>query len=101
MYTIDYSVLEDAAYDAGLEPEEAIRTSYSGRFMYGSKCLGLVHGTIGELLTFVISLADRVNQDSSDDDLHWLDGARQDNMGMDMITYWPNVTVENAPDMED
>jgi hypothetical protein len=84
---IDYGTLTGAAYDAGLDPEEAIRTDYSGRMMYGKACIGLVHDSLDELIDFIM----RVREDLGEEDA--LRGARQDSMGMSTITYWPNWSV--------
>lgn len=82
---IDYDILEQACNDADLDPEHAIRSDYSGRGMCGDECLGLVHDTVDELLTFTISLVTE-----NDIILH---GARQDSVGRSTITYWPRVSV--------
>lgn len=88
MYTVSRSALEEACYAAGLEPEQAIRTRYSGRMMFGKECLGIVHDTPGEMLEFAASL-----MNDSADARKWLKGARNDAMGLSQITYWPGVEV--------
>lgn len=90
MTTIDYDALESAAYEAGLG-EDAIRTGYSGRAMYGKTCLGIVHDSVGELLRFILAL------DHAGLELDWIGDARQDSMGRAIITYFPGVTVDGAP----
>jgi hypothetical protein len=85
MNTIDKSILEDACWDADLDPDEALRTDYSGRGMYGDKCVGLVHDSVDELIDLVTFVREK------DPDL--LRGAVQDSMGRSTITYWPRWTV--------
>jgi hypothetical protein len=86
MNTIDKSILEDACWDADLDPDEALRTDYSGRGMYGDKCVGLVHDSVDELIDFVTCVRDK-------DSFEALKGAHQDSMGLSTITYWPRWTV--------
>ena len=96
MITVTYELLLDAAYEARIEdPDDAIRCDYSGRAMYGDKCIGLVHNGTGELLRFVIAIF-RADENAGD----WLDEARNDSMGRSEITYWPGVQCVDAPDHE-
>jgi hypothetical protein len=87
-HRIPLDMLEDVADYAGLDPDEAIRTNYSGRGMYGRQCLGLVYDSLSELLGFVAYFANE-----NMDHLDWISGVRQDSMGRSMIAYWPNVGV--------
>lgn len=96
MYEVKYEALEGAAYDAGLEPDDAIRQSYSGRAMYGRECVGLVHHGQGELIRFALAL---VRQDENAEE--WLPETRSDSMGLNQITYWPDVTIEHEEEDED
>jgi hypothetical protein len=90
MTTLDYGTVVDAAYVAGLD-EDCVRTNYSGRAMYGKDCFGLVHGSIGELLLLIVALADRGVE------MEFVNSARSDNMGLDMITYFPGTTLAGVP----
>jgi hypothetical protein len=92
MNTIAKSILEDACWDADLDPDEALRTDYSGRGMYGASCVGLVHSDIDSLIAFVSLVRTRVGDEWA------LRGARQDSMGMSVITYWPRWTVTEDED---
>jgi hypothetical protein len=95
MTTIAYNIIENACHDAGLDPDETIRVDYSGRAMYGATCLGIVHRDVGELLAFAVAL------DHGGMELDWLTGARQDSMGLSIITYWPGVSLDDVPDLDD
>jgi hypothetical protein len=96
MYTVSREALEDACYDADLDPDSAIRADYSGRAMYGATCLGLVHDGQGELIKFVIALV-QYDEDAAD----WLSSTRSDSMGLSQITYWPRVTVADEETVVD
>lgn len=87
MNKIDLYTLEEVCENVDLDPDHAIRSTYSGRGMYGGACLGLVHDNVDELLMFVIELAVQGII---------LDGARQDSMGLSTITYWPQFQVEGV-----
>lgn len=54
-----------------------VRKDYSGRFMYGKTCLGIVC----EDPTEAIETAAQ----------HGITNAKVDNMGLDYIVYWPNL----------
>lgn len=88
-----------------------VRDDYSGRFMYGERCVGVV-GTPGVEIEFAyrvaVVLADaELAEFEEDEDLvvaHqelvgeiilWLsENMRSDNMGSEMIYYWPALTVQ-------
>lgn len=71
------------------------RDNYSGRGMYGRSCIGIV-GSAKDLMILCVALFQREG-DVSDAvaevgldpwlDIHW------DSMGMDMIYYWPDISV--------
>lgn len=90
---VDYQVILDASYDAGLE-ETAIRCDYSGRGMYGDTCLGIV-GDTSDILKFAVALAE------ADEDTSWLGRCSTDNMGMSTIFYWSGVIVTDAPEPDE
>lgn len=93
---------------ADMEPEFDLR-SYSGRFMYGRDCLGLT-GEVKDLIMFAIRVQEwyaAFDDDGPPDAYeHWLTGVRQDQMGLDMIFYWPDVEYDDSlsaasPDAEE
>ena len=87
---------------------ETYRTDYSGRFMYGQTCIGIIGGN-GELLRFAAEVTRYVQalRDLSDEGGETADEAvaikavadlsdqlaavKSDNMGLDTIYYWPDV----------
>lgn len=94
MTAIGYDALVDAIYAADLDEAVRITPDYSGRAMYGAECLGLVTDAAGDVFAIIAELA-RAGEDTD-----WARGARTDSMGRRMITYWPGVTVEGAPEEE-
>lgn len=84
----------------------SVRTKYSGRYMYGRNCLGVV-GQVGDLLRFVLEIVPALkseydgnygDQPSVTYHDEWFD-VRSDNMGMDTIFYWPEIeVVKDEPD---
>jgi hypothetical protein len=69
--------------DAGFPPR-----SYSGREMYGKKCLGIVLESSSGLWPLAIELG------KHEDDLPYTFTQREpktDSLGLDVIAYWPGV----------
>lgn len=70
---------------------------YSGRCMYGRECVGIVHGDsestmLMRLGGFVVS-AHRDNPDEAMRILRLIERASHDCMGLDAITYWPDIAI--------
>lgn len=61
----------------------SVRTDYSGRGMYGKKCVGIDCRNATECIELAASKG--------------IKGARQDNMGLDMIVYWPHIQAPIVP----
>lgn len=93
--TIDISDIETAIDEAGLSEDASVRPRYSGRCMYGEECLGLVTRTPGEANAILIALGDTVGTARAQQ-IALL--AREDAMGLRMITYYPGVAVTGAPE---
>ena len=84
-----------------------VRDDYSGRCMYGDRCFGFVGGpeALTQFFSFMHVFASGNDREELEDNaeaffeegpsLAW------DSMGMDMIFYFPRVTVEQDPDIED
>lgn len=72
-----------------------IRQDYSGRFMYGESCFGIVADQIHHATTaIVLALADA---GYSGEDLHAVvDAARTDDMGLQSIVYFPGYKLKEA-----
>jgi hypothetical protein len=96
MSVIEYDVLAKVSDGLGLEPEEMIRVSYSGRGMYGDSCFGLYVDDQRELVKFFIELT-TIDQDTAID---LADALRTDTMGRSLIAYFPGWTLEGAPDFD-
>ena len=85
------------------------RTDYSGRFMHGDTCIGIV-GDASTLVRFVQAAATQLGEitaaspagtpeanaraaEALREFLPQLSQARSDNMGLETIYYWPGVQV--------
>lgn len=96
-----FADLTDALINEGMiHGEDDARSSYSGRYMYGTGCIGFVTDSnpfeFGMCLARVIAMLNDDNLD--DDEYESLDvedfyGLRTDNMGRSMIVYFPGVSV--------
>ena len=84
----EISLLQMMLEKAGYETR-----SYSGRGMYGKKCLGVTCGNVFKLFSDVLSAIDGCPYDMLD--LNKLSSefntAQSDNMGMDIVVYFPDV----------
>lgn len=97
----------DDVCDAAQVDYEAIDKYYSGRAMYGAKCIG-VTGNAGDGISFGIALAivltDGMNEDDREDMLQQVyalvRNTRTDSMGRDMITYWPGLEFDGPAEEE-
>jgi hypothetical protein len=104
--TLPLGPIEDACYQADLDPDEAIRTNYSGRYMYGRNCFGLVVDSLSQAVRVLLELAfdsaDCGTSDSLDRDVIEELGQSMatDNMGLSMIVYFPGFNLEGADDEE-
>lgn len=99
MTEIRKDLIEDAAFDSDIltdredaSPEDAYLTfDYSGRFMYGKTCFGIVGG-ISEYGRFLVQLASTGPE--GEDAAHELaQRVSTDSMGLDSIFYFPGVTI--------
>lgn len=95
---IQASKIRDAMTEIDMEVEGTLHVAYSGRYMYGATCLGIVGGA-DTLMKFVADVIPRIDpgwEPDSDAFAHaseeWYE-LRWDNMAMDMIYYWPGVHV--------
>lgn len=97
---IDYADLRSMVYEAELDFEnsvdEIIRPDYSGRYMYGATCLGIVIHNTTDIYSFMYGLglrAERTGEDMSE----WTNPS-EDSMGRSTILYWRDITVVNVPE---
>lgn len=86
---ISKDAILEAAWEADIDPEDDIRWDYSGRWMYGAKCFGII-GNTAAYARFLLKLAEGGNPDAA-----WelADVVRTDSMAYDTIFYFPNVDV--------
>jgi hypothetical protein len=85
---METQVLLDAIEETGYEWRE-----YSGRGMSGAQCVGVVFQNNNELCDFMVSVAqghlgEIANAVAA--------GVRFDDMGKDMIAYWPRCKINKA-----
>ena len=109
MITISQATFVDTCEEEGVSSY----VDYSGRGMYGRKCIGIV-GSAKDLMRFTLILIEQQKIVESDDSyveimsetdtrtIHedWLE-ARWDNMGSDTIFYWPHIqTIDDVKEPE-
>lgn len=79
------NLLREVYEDGNIEME--VR-SYSGRAMYGDRCVAVVLGGHTSAWTLALALADR---NGGNMDLFDLDAPREDSMGLGRVYYWPHI----------
>ncbi len=84
--------LKDAVENMGGDADEvSFYNGYSGRGMYGRKCVGIT-GSMGDCLSVLGELIKEAKEEAGFDDMvDTLLGFRQDSMGRDVILYWPEL----------
>lgn len=65
--------------------------NYSGRYMFGRKCLGVVVKQGYSFMDFIINLTRYLDDNDVDDIDFKLEGATYDNLGLDTVVYFPNI----------
>lgn len=87
----------EAMFQAGLD-EDCANWAYSGRYMYGKKCFGVV-GSINDYSLFLVELATQ-DDEGYDWAAEFAQRVRIDNMASDYIFYFPGIelTVEKSED---
>ena len=86
-----------------------IHEDYSGRFMYGSTCLGLsFEGSAGSLFAAFIRELENAKSSTVEEAAEMFDDMRSDNLGLGTIFYFPGwkfdeseVEDEDSEDDED
>jgi hypothetical protein len=66
---------------------------YSGRCMYGEKCLGV---TVNNIMKVFAALIESADDDNKYEIAHCVERARWDSMGLDMVVYFPNITYDDS-----
>lgn len=64
---------------------------YSGRFMFGKRCLGVVVKNGYSYMDFMLRLTKYLEENNVDDTDLKLEGVSTDNMGVDTIIYFPQI----------
>lgn len=64
---------------------------YSGRCMFGRKCLGVVVKQGYSFMDFIINLTRYMDSYDVDDIDFKLEGATYDNLGLNTVVYFPNI----------
>lgn len=84
--------IEEAIRNYVSECEEyEIYENYSGRGMFGRKCLGVVVKQGYSFLDFIINLTRYLDDNDVEDADFKLEGATYDNLGLDTVVYFPNI----------
>ncbi len=103
--SLSYEMVREAVYQSEVDwgdygVESIIRADYSGRYMYGAECFGLVLNSDGELVQVMLELAAALQEEGWDRyDVRALAGAmRSDSMGLSNIYYFPGWALEGAPE---
>lgn len=65
--------------------------NYSGRYMFGRKCLGVIVKQGYSFMDFIINLTRYLDDNDVDDIDFKLEGATYDNLGLDTVVYFPNI----------
>lgn len=94
-------VADELHEDLAMEVDCELRTSYSGRGMYGKTCLGFVTNNVpglafhlGMLLAEWQPRSDEWGEvDTEQLIIAFTGNAHTDSMGLDTIVYWPSVVV--------
>lgn len=73
---------------------------YSGRFMFGKECPGVVFDSIGEVFAAVaeVTAAAATNEeaDETDDVINAMRQVQTDSMGRGIIIYFPHIVYHTA-----
>lgn len=85
--------------------EVDFRNSYSGRGMYGKQCVGITGSEtacMSLISAVIVALVDEVEADEFPAAVDTLMSFSRDNMGLDIIVYWPQIApLDNEDDKED
>ena len=85
-------------FDYEVSDDCRLRTDYSGRCMYGNKCIGIVaKNPVDIIVGLVIFLMEHDEEDLAKKFV----GSRSDNMGLDMIQYFPAIEWGIESSVED
>ena len=96
MLDIEVEINDEQSFDG-----DYLTTDYSGRGMYGDRCIGVVTGDTAQVMfNLGMAIGERAaNEEGS----RWWDLAEsfkrsaQDSMGLSAIIYFPSLTLDTDP----
>lgn len=72
-------------------PQYSLCEGYSGRGMFGKKCLGVVVRSGDSFMDFLMKLTRYLDEQGIEDTDLVLEGVSYDELGMDTVIYYPNI----------
>lgn len=69
----------------------SVRSDYSGRGMYGAKCVGFDLDSSAQTMKLGAAIYSTLEEDEAEE---MMDRAMQDSMGLGIIVYFPGVTCD-------
>lgn len=72
-------------------PQYRIFHEYSGKFMFGRRCIGAVVREGDSFMDFMVRLTQFLDENDVDCENSDLEGASYDSLGLDTIVYFPNI----------
>lgn len=83
-----------AAYGEGIVDHAPM--SYSGRAMYGARCIAVSVGNIAGM----VKLSNWAGRTYGEECVDMFEGMRNDSMGRGLVFYWPNMTWDETTMLE-
>lgn len=72
-------------------PKYTIYENYSGRYMFGKTCLGVVISDGDSFMDFLMKLTRYLDEQGIEDTALTLEGVSYDELGLDIVIYFPNI----------
>lgn len=72
-------------------PQYSLYEGYSGRSMFGKKCLGVVVRSGDSFMDFLMKLTRYLDEQGIEDTALTLEGVSYDELGLDIVIYFPNI----------
>jgi hypothetical protein len=88
--TVDTVLVTAALWEAGLDEDENLTNTYSGRAMGGKECFGITCENMSQATIFIAHLA----AEEPDLALRLANALRTDHLGTHVIVYFPGYTLE-------
>ena len=70
----------------------SVYENYSGRFMFGEKCMGIIVRQGNSFMTMIAELTSYLDKYADDIDGTPFENVSYDNLGLDMIVYFPFIS---------